>query len=175
MSDQIVIRLLTKEDASDYQQLRLESLQTNPEAFLSSYETESALHDSAFEDHLDWAYHPPAYGYFGVFVDEKLAGYVQTAKNFLEKQNHIAFLYNLYISKNFRHRGLARTLIAHALKELEDLDVERVFLSCTAKNPNAYNLYKKLGFKRVGIKVKAIKWNGHYDDEIEMVKLLSLA
>ena len=174
MSDHPVIRLLTKHDGAEYQALRLESLQINPEAFLSSYETESALHDAVFADHLDWAYHPPYYGYFGVFIDDELAGYLQSAKNFLEKQDHIAYLYNLYVAKRYRHRGLAQLLITHVTEILQNqAKVERVFLSCTAQNPAAYRLYKKMGFRRIGVKVKAIKWNGHYDDEIEMVKLLA--
>lgn len=173
MPADIEIRLLTKNDAPAYQALRLQSLQVNPEAFLSSYENESKLHDSAFADHLDWAYHPPSFGYFGVFVGEQLAGYIQTGKNYLEKQEHVSSLYNLYVSTDFRHQGLATKLIEHVTQLLEKNEsIERVFLSCTAKNPSAYRLYKKLGFHRIGVKAKAVKWNGQYDDEIEMVKLL---
>lgn len=168
-----VIRLLTKSDAHAYQAMRLLSLQTDPAAFLSTFEAESKLHDSAFADHLDWAYHPPSFGYFGLFIDDELAGYMQTSKNFLEKQVHIASLYNLYVAPKFRNQGVAKKLITHVLRILQEEDhIERVFLSCTAKNPNAYHFYRHLGFQRIGVKVKAIKWNGQYDDEIEMVKLL---
>lgn len=170
---EIEIRLLTKSDAPDYQQLRLKSLQTDSAAFLSTFEMESKLHDIAFADHLDWAYHPPSYGYFGLFSDGKLAGYIQTGKNYLEKQAHVASLYNLYVDPDHRHKGFARQLMDFVMKLLlEEENIERVFLSCTAKNPTAYTFYKRLGFHRIGVKVKAIKWNGQYDDEIEMVKLL---
>lgn len=169
----IEIRLLTKSDAPAYQQLRLLSLQTDSAAFLSTFDMESKLHEVAFADHLDWAYHPPSFGYFGIFVDGKLAGYIQTGKNYLEKQSHVASLYNLYVNPEFRHQGYARKLIDFVTDLLREEDnIERVFLSCTAKNPTAYNMYKRLGFHRIGVKVKAIKWNGQYDDEIEMVKLL---
>ncbi|MBW7955875.1 GNAT family N-acetyltransferase [Patescibacteria group bacterium] len=170
---QPTIRLLTAQNGTEYQRLRLESLQVNPEAFLSSYDTESKLHDSAFVDHLDWAYHPPAYGYFGIFIEEQLVGYLQASKNYLEKQDHIASLHNLYISKAHRHQGLASQLIEHVTQLLrEKAGVERVFLSCTAKNQVAYKLYRKHGFHRIGVKARAIKWNDQYDDEVEMVKLL---
>lgn len=173
MSDSVTIRLLDKQDAPAYQQLRLQSLQTDPDAFLSSYEAESRLHDTAFAEHLDWAYHPPCFGYFGIFVNDKLVGYIQAGKNFLEKQEHVGSLYNLYVSKEFRHQGLASRLINHVVGLLrQEAEIERVFLSCTARNPAAYKLYRKLGFKRIGVKARAIKWNGQYDDEIEMVKLL---
>jgi len=172
MSD-IEIRILTKSDAPKYQQLRLLSLQTDAAAFLSTHDMESKLPDTSFADHLDWAFHPPSFGYFGLFVDGELAGYIQTGKNYLEKQSHVASLYNLYVNPKYRQQGYARKLIDFVTNLLRDEDhIERVFLSCTAQNPMAYNMYKRLGFHRIGVKVKAIKWNGQYDDEIEMVKLL---
>jgi RimJ/RimL family protein N-acetyltransferase len=167
------IRLLIRDDGADYQALRLESLQINPEAFLSTFEAEEKLHESAFEDHLDWAYHPPAFGYFGIFVDEKLVGYVQASKNYLEKQKHITSLNNLYISKDFRKQGLATILINFVLQMLQGHEgIQSAFLSCTAKNRQAYQLYKKLGFQRFAVRRDAILFNGEYDDEIEMVKFL---
>lgn len=167
------IRLLTRQDAPAYQALRLQSLQQNPEAFLSTYESESQLHDQAFAEHLDWAYHPPCFGYFGIFIHDQLVGYLQAGKNFLEKQAHVAALYNLYISHQVRHHGLASRLMQTVLDRLQhEAQIERVYLSCTAKNPAAYRLYRRLGFQRIGIKAKAVKWQGVYDDEIEMVKLL---
>lgn len=164
------IRLLTQEDGAIYQELRLESLQQNPEAFLSLYEREAALHEAAFADHLDWAYHPPYFGYYGIFVEEKLAGYVQISRNYLEKQNHVVFLNNLYIGKKFRRMGLATVLTEYVLGHLKGHEgMEKVYLSCTGKNKGAHQLYKKLGFQRFAVKRNAVKWNGEYDDEIEMV------
>lgn len=173
------IRLLTRIDGPAYQGLRLQSLQTNPEAFLSIFDGEKTLHEDIFSNHLDQSYHPPFLGYYGIFVDDELAGYVQLSQNFLEKQEHIAFLNNLYISPKFRNQGLATQLFDHILAELRDVrsgneraKIERLFLSCTASNKSAYRLYQKLGFRRYGVKVKAIKWQGKYDDEVEMVKVL---
>lgn len=167
------IRLLTREDGPSYQRLRLESLQRNPEAFLSTFESESVLHEQAFADHLDWAYHPPHYGYFGVFLGNVLAGYVQISKNYLEKQSHIIYVNNLYVGHEFRRQGLATTLMNYVFDELGHLEhIERAFLSCTGRNTAAYALYKTLGFRRFAVRAKAVKWQGVYDDEVEMVKLL---
>lgn len=168
-----LIRLLTREDGPSYQQLRLESLQRNPEAFLSTYKSESALHESAFADHLDWAYHPPNFGYFGLFSHEVLVAYVQLSQNFLEKQSHTVQVYNLYVGAKFRRQGYASRLMEYILDHLGQLDhIERAYLSCTGRNIAAYTLYKKLGFRRFAVRSKAIKWQDLYDDEIEMVKLL---
>jgi ribosomal protein S18 acetylase RimI-like enzyme len=174
------IRLLNREDGPDYQRLRLESLQNSPFAFLSTYESEQKLHEDTFSNHLDWSYHPPHFGYFGVFMpdptdpeEKKLVGYIQVSQTFLEKQEHIAMLNNLYISPDYRGLGLASELFEHIFQVISTHEkVERLYLSCTAKNKHALGLYKKLGFRRFAVKVRAIKWQGEYDDEIEMVKVI---
>lgn len=167
------IRLLTREDGSSYQQLRLESLQHNPEAFLSTYESESVLHENAFADHLEWAYHPPSFGYFGLFSGDTLAAYVQISQNYLEKQRHIIQVNNLYVGVKFRRQGCASMLMQYIFQHFSQLGhIERAYLSYTGRNTAAYTFYKKLGFRRFAVRANAIKWQDVYDDEIEMVKLL---
>ena len=167
------IRLLTRDDGPAYQQLRLHSLQESPESFLASYDKEQSLHENAFSDHLDWAYHPPHYGYFGFFLDDKLIGYVQVSKTYLDKQEHIVSLNNLYIAPEYRHHGYAKQLFQYVLDLLSASEhVERAYLSCTARNKPAHQFYQKMGFRRYGVKARAIKWQNQYDDEIEMVKVL---
>jgi ribosomal protein S18 acetylase RimI-like enzyme len=167
------IRLLTSADGSEYQQLRLRSLKEDSLSFLSSYEGESKLHEDAFARHLDWAYHPPHFGYFGVFTEHGLIGYVQVGKTFLEKQEHIAMISNLYVIPEYRGKGIADLLFKHVFSVLETHEhMERLFLTCAAHNKHAHRFYQKLGFRRYGVKVKSIKWHDQYDDEIEMVKVL---
>ncbi len=171
------IRLLTGTDGAAYQALRLESLQKNPEAFLTTYEEECKLHEDAFSSHLDAAYHPPYFGYFGIWVDvngnEELAGYIQLSQNYLDKQSHIGLFTNLYFSPRFRGQGLATALFEHIFRlVMEAGKIERLYLTCTAQNKPALAFYKKLGFRRYAVKVKAIKYGSQYDDEIELVKVV---
>jgi ribosomal protein S18 acetylase RimI-like enzyme len=163
---------MTREDGTAYQALRLESLRENPQAFLSTFETENQLHETVFADHLDAAYHPPHLGYFGIFINDELAGYVQIATSYLEKQKHIVFLNNLYVGLRFRRHKYATQLLNHVFAELHAAGVERIYLSCTARNAPAQRLYRHLDFHRYGVKTKAIKWQNSYDDEVEMVKIL---
>lgn len=169
----VFIRLLTAEDGFAYQDLRLHSLHNDTHAFLSTYQNELKLHEETFANHLDWAYHPPHFGYFGLFKHDKLIGYVQVAKTYLEKQEHIASMHNLYLLPHYRGQGLATLLFEYIFDLLKKSEkIERVFISCRAKNKPAMALYKKLGFKRYAVKAKAVKWDGEYDDEVEMVKVL---
>jgi RimJ/RimL family protein N-acetyltransferase len=170
---QFHIRLLTRADGPAYSQLRLRSLQEDGDVFLSSFDTESQLHEDAFASHLDYTYHPPHFGYFGIFVEEKLAGYVQVGKTYLDKQEHIALMNNLYIAPEYRGLGLAKKVFAHVFDLLEKSEkVERLYLTCAARNKKALHLYQDLGFRRFAVRAKSIKWQGEYGDEVEMVKIL---
>jgi RimJ/RimL family protein N-acetyltransferase len=166
-------RLLTGQDGADYQILRLRSLQTNPEAFLSTYESEANKHEISFCNELDYAYSPPYFGYYGCFEGERLIGFCLIQQSYLNKQDHVAFLYNLYVDPLFRGQKVATTLIAEVINQLSKHEhIERLFLTCTAKNKVAVKFYKNIGFKRCGIRPRSVKWDGAYDDEVEMVKIL---
>jgi RimJ/RimL family protein N-acetyltransferase len=164
------IRLLTGADAPAYQALRIAALQQNPESFLATHEVESHRPPEFFTRELDYANHLPMYGYYGIFLDQTLVGYIQVDGVNLPKQRHIAFLYNLYISHDHRRKGLAATLCKHVLRELENqTNVELVFGACAAKNKSALAFYHQFGFRRCGIKPRAIKWQDEYDDEVDLV------
>jgi ribosomal protein S18 acetylase RimI-like enzyme len=169
----VAIRFLDRKDGAEYQRLRLESLQQNASAFLTLHDTEAQLKQELFTNHLVNSYHPPYFGFLGIFIDELLVGYAQVSDSVFEKQRHIADIYNVYISPTFRKRGLALLLFRFIFDLLKHSNhIERVFLTCTASNTSALNFYDKLGFERFGIRHNAIKWQGVYDDQIELVKVL---
>ncbi|HYD34606.1 MAG TPA: GNAT family N-acetyltransferase [Vitreimonas sp.] len=169
----MLTRLLTAQDGAEYQRLRLQSLVAEPDSFLSDISSEEGKHESSFALELDYAYHPPYFGFFGSFQDEKLLAYCQVQRSFTDKQMHIAFLYNLYVDKGYRGQGYGRGLMNHVLELLNSHEhIERIFLSCNSKNKYGLQFYKKMGFHRCGIRPRSIKWHGVYDDEIEMVKVL---
>jgi len=169
----MTIRLLTSQDASEYQHLRLQSLKESPEAFLSDYKTEAEYATQVFANHLQWSYHPPYLGYFGVFENNKLVGYVQISKTMLDKQNHVIFINNLYIDSHYQRRGFASQLLSYIFELLKKNKVaERAFVSCTAKNKKACHFYTQQGFRRYAVQAKVVKWQDEYDDAIEFVKML---
>ncbi len=169
----VSIRLLNRKDAKEYQRLRMKSLKEFPEAFLSDQASEVNYSTEIYANHIDWSLHPPYLGYFGIFVKDVLAGYVQISKTLLDKQDHVAFINNLYIDSQFQHQGLGSILLNYCLDLLKNGDAaERAFVQCTAKNKNACRFYVKQGFRRYSIQAKAVKWQGEYDDAVEFVKVL---
>jgi ribosomal protein S18 acetylase RimI-like enzyme len=171
----MTIRLLTPEFSQAYKELRLKALQTNPESFLAEHETEKRKSLDSFSWELRYAASPPVSGYYGVFAgedDEKLVGYALLDQVALDKQQHIAYLYNLYIDPDHRGKGYATALFEQLATLAKKAAIERIFITCNRKNAGAQLLYKKLGFKQYSIREKSVKWRGEYDDEVEMVREL---
>lgn len=169
----LTFRLLQASDGAQYQQLRLEALQHDPEAFYATFESEQLRHEQAFQTELDISYNPPYFGYYGAFFDQQLIGFCQVNRSYLPKQSHVAFIYNLYLSPKYRGQGLAGQLLSHILSQLKAHEhTQVVYLSVLAKNQAARRFYQHFGFKRCGIKPRSAFWQNAYDDEIELVLFL---
>lgn len=165
------IRLLTSADAPAYRALRLKALQTNPESYLATHENESQKSADSFAWEMRQWTQPPVSGYYGLFLEGQLIGYAQLDQMFLPKQRHIAFLYNLYVDPDHRGQGHATRLVEHlSTLAREKAQIERLYITCNRRNTAAQALYHKLGFRQHGIREKSVKWQGEYDDEVEMVK-----
>jgi ribosomal protein S18 acetylase RimI-like enzyme len=166
----MTIRPLTTQDTAAYQTLRLKALQTNPESYLATFETEQTKAADSFAWEIRSATSPPISGYYGLFLNENLIGYVQLDQINLPKQRHTAHLYNLYVDPAHRGQGYATKLLDHLTKLAKEHHIERLFITCNRQNTPAQHFYQKLGFKQFGLKEKSVKWQGEYDDEVELVK-----
>src|SRR5476649_571147 len=125
----MTIRLLTRDDAAQYQKLRLLSLQEAPQAFLSTYQDEVTFNTEVYAKHLEWSLRPPFLGYFGVFEGRQLIGYIQVTSPLLQKQEHIVLLYNLYIDAKHQRQGLATQLLNEIFGILKASGkIERVYV-----------------------------------------------
>jgi ribosomal protein S18 acetylase RimI-like enzyme len=111
----------------------------------------------------------------GAFIDGVLAGVVSFARdgNDREKLRHKGILFRMYVSKDFRGRGIAKDLIKNVIERAKLLDfIEQINLTVITTNINAKNLYEKLGFKTFGSEKNAIKWKDKYFNEDSMVLFL---
>lgn len=178
----LLFRRLTAHDGAAFQKLRLQALATDPAAFLSTLEQESDKSTAEFERELEYALGLGFLGYFGIFfasdpvpgattaLAPELVGYCQIGQSFLPKQNHVAFLYNLYLAPAARGQGAATALLNHVFAAAKANGVERVYCSCNAGNTKALEFYLSQGFVECGRKPESLKWQGAYDDEVELSK-----
>jgi ribosomal protein S18 acetylase RimI-like enzyme len=171
---ELSFRILTPDDAEKYRELRLAALTHDPQSFLATLEFEQQHSTEFFQRELAGAASHPCFGYHGVWHGDELLGYAQIETSYLPKQRHIAFLYNVYIAHTARRQGLAKKLTAEIFSRLQqETAVELVYVAYNSSNTGARDFYHSLGFKRCGIKPQAIKWQGVYDDEVEMVLKLN--
>ncbi|MCK4429512.1 MAG: GNAT family N-acetyltransferase [Candidatus Aenigmarchaeota archaeon] len=87
-------------------------------------------------------------------------------------QNHICDL-GISLGKEIRGKGIGKRLMELLIREAKkNLKTEIIEIEVFAENKVALNLYKKFGFKKIGIIKKGFKKKGKYYDKILMVKYL---
>lgn len=166
-----MIRLLTKEDAKQYWELRLQALQVNPEAFVTTYEEAIRQQNpiKRVENNLTAATSCT----FGAFNEKnQLVGVVTLLTEEKEAYKHKGHIVAMYVDASNRRSGLARELIRKAIEKAKEMDLEQLTLGVVSTNVPAKNLYEAMDFQTYGIEKRAIKMNGVYSDDEHMVLFL---
>jgi RimJ/RimL family protein N-acetyltransferase len=162
------IRLLTKQDVPAYRELRLEALQTNPEAFGSSYEESVARTVEQLTETF-----PVTNNNFivGAFSETgELVGMVGFYQEKARKMKHKGMVWGMYVTPEYRGKGLSRLLLQELIFKAKKLsDLEQINLVVVSTNDAAKSLYERLGFERFGTEKRALKVDGVYYDEDYMV------
>ena len=140
-------------------------LRLHPTSFGSSYEEEAAWPLQRFQAWLD------EQAVFAAEVDGALAGLIALRPFATAKFRHKGVLWCMFVREAARGRGLATALIEALLGEARTQGLEQVLLTVSAGNP-AERLYQRLGFEVFGREPRALKHDGRYLDEVQMVRFL---
>ena len=97
----------------------------------------------------------------------KVVGWCDIARGERESIAHTGHL-GMGLVKEHRGQGHGRRLMEAALTAAKAQGIERVELEVFASNAPAVTLYRKLGFREEGRKLKARKIDGVYDDILVM-------
>jgi ribosomal protein S18 acetylase RimI-like enzyme len=153
--------------------LRLAALQEFPTAFGSSYVEEAEMPLTEFATRLRPP-NKPDNGVFGAFVDDKrLAGVLGFAREYRVKRPHVASIWGMYVSPEFRGRGIGAALLDKAVDYARMLGtVRQIVLSVTASNVVAIKLYRSRGFERFGLEQDGLCIDGKYFDFEHLVLFL---
>lgn len=89
-----------------------------------------------WQNDFDYIYQTGGYVYYGVFKDNELIGGLS-----IHPKGHINFL---WIDSRYRHRGIGKGIISHAVKEF-DIEKLAIFFS---NNANLFGFMKKLNFTK---------------------------
>jgi ribosomal protein S18 acetylase RimI-like enzyme len=163
------IRILNPKDAEIYRNIRLKALINHPEAFSASFAEENAFPIERFENRLIEGITFT----FGAIVHDKLLGVVTLVLEQRNKLKHRANIVGMYVDPEKRRSGIGRSLMVEAMSKAKEIEfIEQIYLTVTASNQPAKNLYQTLGFETYGIDKKALKvGNTYFDDELMVLNL----
>ena len=72
------------------------------------------------------------------------------------------------VRREWRGQGLGRDLLGDCLSRARGAGIEKVELEVYADNEAAVRLYQSFGFVREGLKARARKFEGRYQDTVQM-------
>ncbi len=163
------IRQLNSMDAGQYQNLRLEALQKDPEAFASSYEEEK---EYTLETYADRLKSENVFTY-GAFENDKLCGVVTLVRETKRKTRHKVTIFAMYVSPEIRKMGVGKRLMEAAIEKAKQMGgVEQITLTVVSTNESAKKLYHLYGFETFGLEKRSEKIDQTYYDEEYMVLFL---
>lgn len=146
-----MIRLLTKEDAEQYWDLRLQALQVNPEAFVTTYE-EAVRQENPLERVASNLTSNTSCT-FGAFNEEnQLIGVVTLLTEEKEAYKHKGHIVAMYVDEQNRRNGLARELIANAIQRAREIELEQLNLGVVSTNEPAKNYTDQWALKLMELK-----------------------
>jgi len=162
------IRVLQASDARPYQQLRLNGLQQDPDAFGSTYEREVLFSPETIADRIT-----PTAGKFvlgALTKRDELAGIVTFVRDSSLKTAHKGHIFGMYVSPAHRGQGIGKLLLQDLIARARIREgLEQINLTVISTNTAAKKLYRSVGFETYGVERNALKFNGRYFDEDLMV------
>jgi ribosomal protein S18 acetylase RimI-like enzyme len=165
----ITVTRLSESRWEEYRDLRLEALKTDPLAYGSSYEEELAYQEADWRRRI-------LNVLFAVKADEpnsKPVGMIVCGRNDRLKTDHICGIYGVYVSQEYRGKGIGNLLMDAALAEIKKMTgVVKIELAVNPTQKAAARLYRKYGFKITGRVKKALRVNDKFYDELMMEKHL---
>src|SRR6266850_2275335 len=109
-----------------------------------------------------------------VTTKDAVVGWCDIVRNPHEGFRHVGRLGMAFLPE-YRGRGLGRRLVAQTIGAARQAGIERVELEVFASNERAIAFYQAVGFVIEGVKRRARKLDGQYDDNVLMALLEQMA
>ncbi len=164
----MTFRTLQPSDAAAYWRVRLEALETEPEAFGKAPEEFRELSVEDISKRLS-GMREGSFG-MGAFDGDALVGIATFIRETHVKERHKAHIYGVYVKASHRGRGLGRALMEKVLELARPQEgLDHVLLAVATTNVAAFELYRSLGFETWGTEPHALRIGDRFVDEQHMV------
>lgn len=156
---------LTPDDWELLKDMRLRALQTDPLAFGRTYNEELQLRDEDWKEKLA---EPDSEWFFSKKDDKFIA---MAGIHFAKRATiqHRAEIVGVFVEPEYRKQGIGEDLMRKIIAKLKaNSRTAKIELNVRTPQEPAIEMYKKLGFRTVGIHEKNAKIEGKYYDMISM-------
>ena len=171
--NKVIISQLNPEEWRKYKDIRLKALKTNPTAFLNTYADALTYPDEKWRTQLEQSQKGEEIRILFAKDDEKIIG--MNAFHWSPKPviKHIAQIFGVFISPEYRGQGVGRILMQEVISEIKkNPQFIKITLGVNAENSSALKLYESCGFKVVGKHAKELKFGEKFCDELMMEMML---
>lgn len=161
------IRPIRRDDAAAFKALRLEALQSHPDAFGSDYHESLNAPESMWQERMQTSLDDVG-RIFLADAGSELAGMTGVVREKGAKVNHSAFIWGVYVRPAYRSQGLGERLIRAAVDWCGQQKLRSVRLTVVTTNLSAIRCYQRCGFAETGVQPEVIRVGDVYHDELLM-------
>ena len=154
----------SKEEAGAIAELAREIWHAHYDSLIGKEQTEYMIEKYQSAPAIEEAIRRKGYVYFYACEGEDIVGYCG-----IHPQEEELFLSKLYVHKEYRGRGIARSLLNRAIQRAEQLGLQTIYLTVNKGNEGSIAAYEKMGFTMREAIVTDIG-NGYVMDDYVMEK-----
>src|SRR3989344_6985891 len=168
MTEHISISNLPLERWEELKQMRIQGVKAEHLSFARTAEELESDTEENWRKRCAWRIGLDHKEWLVIELNGKPIGYVMISVGEPMKLRHVGYINGMYISADYRNRGLGGKLLGEALRRLKENNVIKVRLEVIVESVPAVTLYKRFGFEVLGTFRKEINSDGSYYDEFVM-------
>lgn len=160
MTDQPVVRVLDRNEAMLWKELRLRALQESPDAFRTTFESQQNRPDSDWQRQIDETAGSRLAEGFVAEVDGEAVGLLRC--RLTQSDPPLGFIQTMWVEPRFRRRGIGSQLLTFGLNWLRDRGAGAIELDVNERNEAALDLYRSFGFEFTGYQELMREGSAHW-------------